>query len=213
MQVTASQPDWASQFQAIQPSSSPMSRAAEDGARSGSTPKTCGKSYFGNNIVFEPMFNLARLDSDPGRQATIQGILQSNMWNKGVVNDKNPWFAYMYARPGGLTTQAPPRQWPWPTCNCLSSSLRLAYTSQSPTTCFRIRHCAGNALTAIDITDRVIGDFQWQRQPWQESDPGLPNRVSGMWTILAAYWRGASPGIPRERRPDGMHAVGSLTVR
>lgn len=201
MQVTANQPNWASHFQTIQSFFLANVQSWLKVAQQWYYSANCGKSYFGNNIAFEPMFNLARLDSDPGRQATIQGILQSNLWNKGVINDKNPWFAYMYAADqagddaGAAAAvamanaqlsqfQPPPR-------------VPVAVTNNLPPD----PNCAGNALAAIDVGNRVIGDFQWQRHPWQLSDPGLPQVVYPGVDYLAAYWLGRAQGFLKNDAP------------
>ena len=56
-------------------------------------------------------------------------------------------------------------------------------------------NCPGNALSAIDVGERVIGDFLWQRQPWGEADPGNTSEVFPGVDYLAAYWLGRSQGF------------------
>ena len=155
-----------------------------------------------NNIAFEPMYDLARLDTDPTRSALIRGtILEQNMWQKGVIGDKNSWFAYIYAAdaPAGSTGSAsavamanaqiaqftpPPR-------------VHLAVSNSFPAD----PNCPGQALDAIDVGQRVINDFDWQRGAWQEVDPGLPTEVYPGVDYLAAYWLARASGFLADDAP------------
>ncbi len=201
LHVTADRPAWAADHDTIQAFFLANVDSWLQTARTWFYSANCGKGYFGNNIVFEPMFNLARLDSDPGRQAIIQGILQQNMWQSGVINDKNPWFAYIYAAvqhgaDAGASAavamgnhqlsqfQPPPR-------------VHVAVSNSFPEN----SSCPGNAQAAIDVANRVIGDFEWQRQPWQQSDPGVPTQVFPGVDYLAAYWLGRAEGFLQNDAP------------
>lgn len=159
------------------------------------TNSTCNGPYYGNNIAFEPMFNLARLESDPTRKAKIQSILAENMWSLGVEHDKQSWFAYIYAAnidagsPDALDAISmgnqqlaeftpPPR-------------VHLPVTNNLP----GLANCPGTAAQAIDLGARVISDFDWQRDPRQESDTGNPSEVYPGVDYLCAYWLARQEGF------------------
>ena len=56
-------------------------------------------------------------------------------------------------------------------------------------------NCAGNADTAIDVDTRCVGDFLWQRHPWQLVDAGNPLLVFPGVDYMAAYWLGRYHGF------------------
>jgi hypothetical protein len=202
LQVTANQPAWATQNQAIQAFFDTNVNSWLSVAQKWSYGRDCGNSYFANNIAFEPMYDLARLDTDPTRSALIRGtILEQNMWQKGVIGDKNSWFAYIYAAdaPAGSTGSEsavamanaqiaqftpPPR-------------VHLAVSNSFPAD----PNCPGQALDAIDVGQRVINDFDWQRGAWQEVDPGLPTEVYPGVDYLAAYWLARASGFLADDAP------------
>jgi hypothetical protein len=189
LQVTANQPSWATQNQTIttffDANVNSWLNVGEDYAYSAD----CGDSYFANNIVYEPMYDLARLDTDPTRSALIRGtILEQKMWQQGVINDKNSFFAYIYAAnaPTGSTGAAPA---------IAMANTQLSQFQQAPRVHAAVSNslpadpnCPGNALDAIDISQRVVNDFDWQRGPWQENDPGLATEVYPGVDYLVAYW-------------------------
>jgi hypothetical protein len=56
-------------------------------------------------------------------------------------------------------------------------------------------------MDAIDVGNRVIGDFDWQRQPWQEADTGIPQQVFPGVDYLCAYWLGRAQGYLQNDAP------------
>jgi hypothetical protein len=160
-------------------------------AKQWSDTSTCGQSYFANNITMEPMYNLARLETDPTRQATIQGtILNTTMW-PDFVNTKNSFFSFIYAAneatvdpsvvPNAVTQlsefPAPPRvQHPVD----LRNNPAYPVDANCPT---QVDHS-----TAIDISARVVGDFLWQRDPWELYDPGNLDQTFPGVDYMVAYW-------------------------
>ena len=57
----------------------------------------CGEKYYGNNIVFLPMYNLVRLEYNADRAARIRNdILRDRLWDH-VAEHKNVLFAHIYA--------------------------------------------------------------------------------------------------------------------
>ncbi len=155
---------------------------------------SCGDGYYGNNITMEPMYNLVRLETDPGRLATIRNdVLHGRMWNE-FENTKNCFFSFIYAStfPGASTSIAS------------DAALQLAGFPPPPrvvvavdlrSTAKYLPHESGctdqtDHDGAVDVADRVVGDFMWQRHPWGLfSLPDLAGTFPGI-DYLIAYWLG-----------------------
>ena len=196
LQVTRGVPAWASQYQAIQSFFDANVDSWLSVAQLWVSVNTgCVGAYYGNNLAFEPMFDLARLEQDPGRLARIRGILGQNMWSLGMSKDKSSWFAYIFAAnaaPGDAAAVAaiadgnaqlaqftpPPR-------------VHLPVTNSLPAA----NNCPAYAAQPIDVAHRVISDFDWQRDPRQESDPGNTSEVYPGVDYLCAYWLGRQRGF------------------
>ena len=54
---------------------------------------------------------------------------------------------------------------------------------------------------AIDVADRRVEDFIWQRQPWALYDPGDPNQTFPGVNYLVAYWLGRTHGFLTDETP------------
>ncbi len=154
----------------------------------------CGAKYYANNIVMEPMYNLARLEDDPGRSALIRDdILDAQMWTE-FHNDKNVFFSYSYAAntpssPASIVSDAnaqlagfpaPPRSWAGVD---LRSDPR--YMPHQADCTDQVSHDS-----AVDVADRVVSDFIWQRNPWQLYAPDYPASTGPGVDYLLAYWMG-----------------------
>jgi hypothetical protein len=158
-----------------------------------SDTSTCGQSYFANNITWEPMYNLARLETDPARQVTIQAtILNDTMW-PDFVNTKNSFFSFIYAanQPSPDPSVVPIAvtqlgQFPPPPRVQVPVDLRSnpAYP-HDPSCTNQVDHS-----TAIDVGVRTVGDFLWQRDPWELYDPGNLNQTFPGVDYMVAYWMG-----------------------
>ena len=72
LQVTQGQTAWASQYATIQAFFTANVDSWLDVAKGWTYNRNCGTSYFANNIAFEPMYDLARLEQDPARAALIR---------------------------------------------------------------------------------------------------------------------------------------------
>ncbi len=123
------------------------------------------------------------------------------MWTNGVANDKNVWFANIYAANAPAGSNIAP--------GAISmGNEQLAQFGAAPRVHVPVTNslpadpsCPGNALEAIDVGPRVIGDFTWQRGPWQESDPGNTSDVYPGVDYLAAYWLGRQAGYLTDDTP------------
>lgn len=166
---------------------------------------TCGNAYYGNNITMEPMYNLARLETDPARRANIiDDILTDKMWQT-FKTTKNTFFAFIYAgnatNPAPADIQAAVAQLdgfgPPPRVK-VAVDLRNdpKYQPHEPNCSDQVVH-----TTAVDIADRPVGDFIWQRHPWGLYDPGNPAQTEPGVDYLVAYWMGRHHGFIAEDRP------------
>lgn len=163
---------------------------AEDWVYTGS----CGSGYYGNNITMLPMHNLARLETDPTRLSVIRDeILRGKMWSD-FENTKNSFFSFIYAAdyPGVSASVAS------------DAAAQLAGFSSPPrvrvgvdlrTDARYMPHQSGCSDQtghdgAVDVADRVVEDFMWQRHPWGLHDTAdLAQTFPGV-DYLIAYWLG-----------------------
>ncbi len=158
----------------------------------------CGGSYYANNIVMEPMYNLARLEIDPGRLATIRGsVLHDRMWAE-FANTKNSFFSFLYAAntPGAdpsITSEAADQLGGFPAPPRVRSAVNLM---SEPRYQPHQSGCANqtNHNGAVDVSERVVSDFIWQRHPWGLLDGGNPAVTYPGVDYLVAYWLGRRHG-------------------
>ena len=54
---------------------------------------------------------------------------------------------------------------------------------------------ADTATLAVDVRDRVVEDFLWQRGPWRLQDGGNAAEVYPGVDFLAAYWAARANGF------------------
>jgi len=155
---------------------------------------SCGKGYYANNIVMEPMYNLARLEPDLGRRGVmVSHVLESRMW-KTFETTKNSFFSFIYAGvapgvsaaiPGEAKTQL--AQFPPP------PRIRVAVNlTQDPKYLPHQDGCPDQTqhTGAVDVGERVVSDFLWQRHPWGLFDAGDPAMTYPGVDYLVAYWLG-----------------------
>ena len=169
---------------------------------SGST--ACNQSYFANNITFEPLYNLARLEDDPVRRADIHdNLFTAKLW-PSFASTKNPFFSFIYAGtvsgvPASVVSIAATQlgQFPPPPRVRFPVDLRADARYPHDATCAdQVDHS-----TAVDVGDRVVGDFLWQRDPWQLFDPGDVWQTEPGVDYLVAYWLGRRHGFLADDTP------------
>jgi hypothetical protein len=152
----------------------------------------CGESYYGHNISMEPMYNLARLEDDAARKAVVTNdVLAAKMWPLFRAT-KNCFFSYIYAanvagpEAGTVATaNAQLAQFPVPPRVHVGTDVR-ADTDYMP-------HQSGctdqaNHDTAVDVGERPVGDFLWQRHPWGLYEAANPYQTEPGVDYLVAYW-------------------------
>ena len=163
----------------------------------------CGDSYYGRNIRFEPMYNLARLEADPARGARIEiDVLQDIMW-LDVEDHKNAFFAFIYAsqHPNPASVQSVIddhvlQLQGFRTAPLVRDPIDLtAIYAEDPS-------CPGNADVAIDVADRANDGFIWQRHPWKLVDAGSSVELTSGVDYLVAYWLARRHGFMADDTPD-----------
>ena len=64
--------------------------------------------------------------------------------------------------------------------------------------------CPGEVAhtTAVDVGDRVVDDFIWQRQPWGLSRGAIAGQTFPGVDYLVAYWMGRHHGFITDDAPN-----------
>lgn len=163
----------------------------------------CGAKYYGVHIAFEPMYNMARLEYDPARIFRIRtNILQNAMWSNGVATHKNVFFAFVYAAnpPVSVDTSAIAAyhadqltQFPGAPMTPNGIDLTGVY-DEDPA-------CEGLALDPIDVGERAIHDYMWQRGPWYLTSVAEPTRTLPGVDYMLPYWMGRYHGFIEKDDP------------
>jgi hypothetical protein len=157
----------------------------------------CWASYFGINIVYTPLYNLLRLEPDPTIRATIQQQVLAKIWDL-VKDHKNTFFTFITDAVGAqgavsadrlatakeqLSQFTPPPKPALATDN--TGDPRYPPSSQ----------CDNQSTTALDVADRRMSDFIWQRHPFDLKNlTPQPYRVYPAIDYLMAYWMGRHYG-------------------
>jgi hypothetical protein len=154
----------------------------------------------------EPMYNLSRLETDPTRRAVVQGqVLNTQMW-PAFVNTKNSFFSFIYAgtyasADATVATSAAAQlaQFPAPprVQHAVNDTGMAKYSALDPSCPGEVAHAG-----AVDVGDRVVGDFLWQREPWSLTDPGNVAQTYPGVDYLVAYWMGRKHGFIADDTPN-----------
>ncbi|MCK5799228.1 MAG: hypothetical protein KAI47_18680 [Deltaproteobacteria bacterium] len=150
---------------------------------------SCWKSYYGNNFTWEPMWTLARLETDPAiHRQIVDEVMDAKMWP--VVKDhKNVFFSYIYGYqvvPGPTITKVVD-----------AAKAQLAQFQEAPKIKRAVdntgkypadSHCPNMTKVATDVKDRSVSDFNWQRDPFTMGDSGVPSMVYPGIDYLLPYW-------------------------
>jgi len=157
----------------------------------------CGAKYYGVHIAFEPAYNVARLEHDPARRERFrQNVLRAQMWDAGVSGHKNVFFAYVYA------ANPPSGQDVTQTISEHSDQLRqfppaplVPLGKDWSATLPADPSCPGLSATAIDVGQRAVTDYMWQRGPWDLREDADPSHTLTGVDYLLAYWLGRFHGF------------------
>ncbi len=169
---------------------------------------TCGNGYFANHIAFILLHSYAMLESSPTLGPRVRDqVLDGKVW-AALKGHKNPYFTFLW----GATRAAPAKAEidaartqlaefaPAPRVHVARDVTAVPSYAPHDATCTSPPLC-DTATLAVDVKDRVVDDFLWQRQPWQLSDGGDPRQVYPGVDYLAAYWAGRRHGFIAEDRP------------
>jgi hypothetical protein len=165
----------------------------------------CGGNYYANNIAMMPMYNLARLEDDPARKKlVVDDLLGAKMWPK-FSTTKNSFFAFIYGgtKSGGapsVTSAAAAQLAQFPPAPRLMRPVDLR---NDPKYASRDSSCADHVShsDAVDVGDRITGDFMWQRQPWGLYEPGDLRATQPGVDFLLAYFMGRHHGFIDDDTP------------
>ena len=163
----------------------------------------CGDGYYANHIAYIMAYVWARLEKDATRGARIRdAILDGKMW-AALAAQKNPYFAFLW----GATRAGTPAA-----ATIAAASAELAQFPAGPRVHVAVDHSADarylphdascttepmtdTATNAVDVGDRVVDDFLWQRGPWRLHDAGNAAEVYPGVDYLAAYWAARAAGF------------------
>ncbi len=166
----------------------------------------CGAKYYANNIVAEPMYNLARLETDATLRSTIlNDVLHNRLWAEHQ-GTKNSFFYFMYAAnypnaDGAIGPEGAAQLAGFP------PPPRIKVAVDQRTAAQYLPHESGctdqvDHSSAVDVAHRVVSDFIWQRHPWGLYDPGYANQTFPGVDYLAAYWFGRHHGFISDDTPS-----------
>lgn len=174
---------------------------------------SCGEKYYGFNIAFQPLFNLARLETDPQRSVRIRTeILRDRLWNE-VADHKNVFFAYIYASQAHpddnvativATHTAQLDLFPAAPFVDMAQDLSGLYPESES--------CPGISAIATDLDDRVHETFIWQKDPWRLSNDGSSTTVHAGIDYLIAYWMGRYYGYIKDEAPAAAKTMPGITL-
>ncbi len=157
----------------------------------------CGEKYYGINITMEPLYNLLRLEKDTDiRNRILNNVLIDKIWEE-VKTHKNSFFSYIYLSALENTdaevlnstneqfrefTTTPKRHF---TVDLTDATTYPQYASRESGCTNQVSHD-----TAVDVKDREMSDFIWQRKPWALSSGANLKRIYPGVDYLMVYWMG-----------------------
>jgi hypothetical protein len=202
LQVSADVPEYSARHQAI---ADYYERHVADWlelAKDWRMRQDCGDAYHGINIAFMPAYTWARLETNASRRAQIRrDVLQARLW-PAVEDDKNVFFAFLYASQAPTGTEVSPI--------IASHAAQLAGFRAAPHQAVAVDltgvypedpDCPGQSAIAIDVSQRVPASFIWQDKPFDWYDPGFERRLFGGVDYLLAYWLGRYSGFIDDDAP------------
>lgn len=178
-----------------------------------STRDGCGGGYFSTHIAYISAFVWRSLALARGA-ASAPDVVGSAMW-PAVARHKNPYFAFLRAGLGVTDAAATQAAWaelsgyqPGPRVRAPRDLTALAKYRPHDAQCTAEPMC-DTKNAAVDVAERRVEDFLWQRHPWALRDGGDPALVYPGVDYLVAYWAGRRfagaaddrPGVCLRRRP------------
>ncbi len=172
----------------------------------GANKNPCGDHYYGNNITMEPMLNLLRLEQNKAiKDEIVNKILVGKAW-KMFKTHKNTFFSYIYL--SGINgndkealEEANFQLKGFPVAPKIDRTVDLRNSSKYPT---HEDGCTNQVShsNAVDVSDRVMDGFIWQRNPWQYYHPGNPKKVFPTADYEIVYWMGLHLNYIKDDAPN-----------
>lgn len=167
----------------------------------------CGTGYFSTHLAYIMAWAWASLAKSPAIAPRIRDeVLDGRLW-RAVAHHKNPYFAFLWASTRG-TPDADAVSGAAEQLGQFTPGPRLAVPrdARAETRYQPMESRCAEPMTqmdtkAVDVKDRRVDDFLWQRQPWQLVDAGQENHVFPGVDFLVAYWAGRAPGLLEDDRP------------
>ncbi|HZO16181.1 MAG TPA: hypothetical protein VFB62_23060 [Polyangiaceae bacterium] len=149
----------------------------------------CSGKYYGTHIELIMAHVYALLETEPGRRARVLGVLEANRARLG--GHKNAYYAFLWNAPLASLDDA----------EILEAVAQLSQFEPGPrvhigrdsTALYPLDpNCSSpddpRSSVAVDVGDRVLSDFLWQRHPFGLLSAGDPLEILPGVDYLAAYW-------------------------
>jgi hypothetical protein len=173
-----------------------------------STADGCGRSYYSTHIAYIMAYVWATLVNDPAMTAPVRDTLfDQAMWNS-VKSHKNAYFAFLWGGTRAGNAANGPIAAAVTQLEQFAPGPRVHVPRDTTTAPLYLPHdaqCTAEPqcdvkTNAVDVKDRVVDDFIWQRQPWQLMDGGNAAQVYPGVDYLAAYWAARRHGFVDDDR-------------
>jgi hypothetical protein len=170
----------------------------------------CGQGYFSTHIAYIMGYVWSSFATDLALAPMVKDeIFDEAMWS-AVQGHKNAYFAFLWGgtRGGAVTSASSPigaanvqlaQFEPGPRIHAPRDTRTIASYMPHDTTCTN-EPLVNIQTNAVDVKDRRVDDFIWQRQPWQLYDGGDVRRVFPGADYLAAYWVARRHGFLEDDR-------------
>jgi len=161
----------------------------------------CNAKYYPNHIAYIMAYMWALLEEDPVRRGRIANdVLGDKMWSS-MKNHKNSYFAYLW---GGTRAMSMP-----PDATAITNAnTQLGGFPNAPKGRPAFDHLADypndamctidggpGSTVAVDVKDRDMDDFIWQRGAWKLKSSGDAAVLFPATDYLAAYWAARYHGL------------------
>jgi hypothetical protein len=192
LKMTENVPEAASQRAAIESYYNAHADGWIDVAKRYNYLNECGAKYYGIHIEYIAAYAWSMLETSPARLAGVRdATLDKVMWTELVSGHKNAYFAFLWAGTRPTKPDVSPfvtqlAQFPAPPRTYRAVDVRAKYPHDS--SCKTGGEPQAAKSTAVDVGDRVVSDFLWQRHPWGLFAGGDELLVAPGVDYLAAYW-------------------------
>ncbi|MEO6954315.1 MAG: hypothetical protein ABI321_21110 [Polyangia bacterium] len=167
---------------------------------------SCNAKYYPNHITYIMAFMWAALEQDPvNKPRIVDKVLDMAMW-QALKDHKNSYFDYLWA---GTRSMSPDPTVVMNANNQLAGFLnapkgfpaRDNLASYPQDASCQVGGFPASTI-AVDVKDRNIDDFIWQRGAWQLEAAGDPDQLFPATDYLAAYWVARRYNLISDDRPS-----------